>query len=626
MLKAWTSPNGFRHEGRFWTLNVPRLRPTPYTKPHPYRDPRGVVRGRRAAPRAPRPALPDERAVARDHAEAPRAYRADHGRVPASTPRTSRAAWTRSWVWRNVVVAETDEEARRIGMPAFEAMQEHRKKLREKIYAEQGIIMKKETVPPARVNPDLALIAGSPATVAARMAEIEATGVGGVICSFRLGPMPAEVAARSIRLFMEQVAPRFTPHARCRPRRNSGASDRSGRPAPACFPTEPLNKRILGRASGPVPGFRMRPKAQSQTVSHPGPARIRANGRAMSQTSPASGQRRSTLPPSWPVTVASITRDPTPRLWGSRGGAAGLGPADTQQPALLIGLPGDRHAPGRRRQRAMLRRIGREFVDHHAERLHRLGAQAQRRPVQHESRAVAAAPSSAPPKGASSSAQQGAERRAGPALRGEQRLRARQRRDAALDQPRIAGRILGAGQAQDRLHDRERVARAVVHLLRQQVAPVLGLAPLGDVAVGAGQAQRQAGRGVAAHHRGGALDPAPGPVGALEAIFDPVARHPAGRHLVPGRAHARAVGRVDARVSQSATAGLRPIRGQAQDRRCERSERVVMPVARSVSQVPKRPASIARRSRSSPSRSEAVRSATRCSSPASVTPSARCCR
>ena len=41
------------------------------------------------------------------------------------------------------------------------------------------------------------------------MAEIEATGVGGVICSFRLGPMSADVTNNSIRLFMEQVAPRF---------------------------------------------------------------------------------------------------------------------------------------------------------------------------------------------------------------------------------------------------------------------------------------------------------------------------------------------------------------------------------------------------------------------------------
>jgi hypothetical protein len=30
-----------------------------------------------------------------------------------------------------------------------------------------------------------------------------------VICSFRLGPMSAEVTSNSIRLFMENVAPRF---------------------------------------------------------------------------------------------------------------------------------------------------------------------------------------------------------------------------------------------------------------------------------------------------------------------------------------------------------------------------------------------------------------------------------
>jgi alkanesulfonate monooxygenase SsuD/methylene tetrahydromethanopterin reductase-like flavin-dependent oxidoreductase (luciferase family) len=114
-----------------------------------------------------------------------------------------------SWVWRNVVVAETDAEAARIGIPAFEAMQEQRRTLRERIYAEQGIRMVEEKVPPARVQVEHALITGSPATVAERMAEIEATGVGGVICAFRLGPMPAEAARESIRLFMTRVAPQF---------------------------------------------------------------------------------------------------------------------------------------------------------------------------------------------------------------------------------------------------------------------------------------------------------------------------------------------------------------------------------------------------------------------------------
>src|SRR5262249_16638556 len=35
MIKAWTH-DGFEHEGRFWPLRVPQLRPRPLTKPHPY--------------------------------------------------------------------------------------------------------------------------------------------------------------------------------------------------------------------------------------------------------------------------------------------------------------------------------------------------------------------------------------------------------------------------------------------------------------------------------------------------------------------------------------------------------------------------------------------------------------
>lgn len=212
MLKAWSSPNGFRHDGRFWTLNVPRLRPTPYTKPHPY-----VIRAASSEDGAlhlARRGLPFLMNVQSNEVTARRlaAYRATMAGAGFDAAHIARCM-KESWVWRNVVVAETDEEARAIALPAFEAMQEHRRKLREKIYAEQGIIMKKETAPPAHVNPELALFAGSPDTVATRLAEVEATGVGGVICSFRLGPMPAEVAARSIRLFMERVAPRFAGRA-----------------------------------------------------------------------------------------------------------------------------------------------------------------------------------------------------------------------------------------------------------------------------------------------------------------------------------------------------------------------------------------------------------------------------
>jgi alkanesulfonate monooxygenase SsuD/methylene tetrahydromethanopterin reductase-like flavin-dependent oxidoreductase (luciferase family) len=53
------------------------------------------------------------------------------------------------------------------------------------------------------------MICGSPATVVEAITEIDRIGVGGLLMVFRIGPMPAEVAQASIRLFMEKVAPEF---------------------------------------------------------------------------------------------------------------------------------------------------------------------------------------------------------------------------------------------------------------------------------------------------------------------------------------------------------------------------------------------------------------------------------
>jgi alkanesulfonate monooxygenase SsuD/methylene tetrahydromethanopterin reductase-like flavin-dependent oxidoreductase (luciferase family) len=210
MLKAWTSPGGFSHHGKFWDIKAPRLRPECFTQPHP-----AVIRAassEEGALHLARRGLPfmmnvQSLEATRKRLSAYRAELADTGHDEATIAR----CMEESWVWRNVVVAETDAEAARIGIPAFEAMQDQRRVMRERVYAEQGIRMVKEVVPPARTQVEHSLIHGSPATVAAKMAEIDRTGVGGVICSFRLGPMPAEVANESIRLFMTRVAPEFQP-------------------------------------------------------------------------------------------------------------------------------------------------------------------------------------------------------------------------------------------------------------------------------------------------------------------------------------------------------------------------------------------------------------------------------
>jgi len=73
MLRAWTG-GAFEHRGRFWQLQVPMLRPRPYTQPR--------LLGRRVADRvgAAGQAVPDERAVVRDDGAAHRRLSSDDAR------------------------------------------------------------------------------------------------------------------------------------------------------------------------------------------------------------------------------------------------------------------------------------------------------------------------------------------------------------------------------------------------------------------------------------------------------------------------------------------------------------------------------------------------------------------
>jgi alkanesulfonate monooxygenase SsuD/methylene tetrahydromethanopterin reductase-like flavin-dependent oxidoreductase (luciferase family) len=88
-------------------------------------------------------------------------------------------------------------------------MQQNRAAMRERVFAEQGVAMPGHGhhAPATRTVAGHALLCGSPATVAEKMAEIAKIGVGGVILQFRLGPMPHEVAAASLTLFMQRVMP-----------------------------------------------------------------------------------------------------------------------------------------------------------------------------------------------------------------------------------------------------------------------------------------------------------------------------------------------------------------------------------------------------------------------------------
>ena len=237
VMRAWTSEAGFQHRGRFWNLNVPVLRPRPYTKPHPFAIHATASEG--SIVELGHKGQPFLMNVQSNETTRHRitAWRAAAQQAGFSETAIA-AALDQSWVWRNIVVADTNEEAERIGVPAFIAMHEHRVAMRHRVEREQGLTLFKQGAPrPAHGDPRL-LIRGSPSSVARQMAEVAELGVGGVILTFRIGPLTHEQTVRSLTLFMQEVAPQLRATGRvfgdCPPReaaQSEGGSTGRGRPS-----------------------------------------------------------------------------------------------------------------------------------------------------------------------------------------------------------------------------------------------------------------------------------------------------------------------------------------------------------------------------------------------------------
>lgn len=209
MVRAWTGGE-FVHEGRFWQLKVPMLRPRPYSQPHP-----PVVRGSSTdaslieLAQQGKPFLMNVQSL-ETTARRVELYRqtmrgAGYGEAAVA------ANLADSWVWRNLFMAPTDAAAERIAIPAFETMTRVRAEMRNRIFAETGerIAVPTRDLPGSRNARGDGVLHGSPATVAEDIAALEAIGIGGIIGTFRLGPMPHEVAAESLSLFLREVAPQF---------------------------------------------------------------------------------------------------------------------------------------------------------------------------------------------------------------------------------------------------------------------------------------------------------------------------------------------------------------------------------------------------------------------------------
>jgi len=208
LVKAWTTEN-YKHDGRFWQLELPVLRPQVYQKPHPpiIRACSGLESTLEMA-REGRPFLMNLQSdeTTRDRMDQYRAAMSEAGHDDEAIARNV----ADSWVWRNIFVADTDAEAEAVGVPFFRDMRIYLQENRDRMNTASELKAQSSRITgSARDSLEHGLIFGSPETVCERLENLNDIGVGGLIIHFRLGAMPYDAAAHSLRLFAEKVAPNF---------------------------------------------------------------------------------------------------------------------------------------------------------------------------------------------------------------------------------------------------------------------------------------------------------------------------------------------------------------------------------------------------------------------------------
>ena len=208
LVKSWTT-NNYKHDGKYWQLELPVLRPQVFQKPHPpmIRACSGLESTLEMA-REGRPFMmnvqSDETTVKRLRQYQTTMSEAGH------SDETVAQSMADSWVWRNIFVADTDAEAEKLGIPYFREMRAYLQTNRDKMNTTAELQAQATgAVGAARNSLEHGVIVGSPETVSERLQAVNDSGVGGVIIHFRLGAMPDDLNSHSMKLFAEQVMPNF---------------------------------------------------------------------------------------------------------------------------------------------------------------------------------------------------------------------------------------------------------------------------------------------------------------------------------------------------------------------------------------------------------------------------------
>lgn len=212
LIKAWTTDNvDFR--GRYYRAAFPSVRPRPYQKPHPRLARACINRESIAAmARIGRPILLRGSSTNSTAADI-RLYRETMADAGFAAPAIA-ANLSQIWVWREMHLAPTDEQAMAEFLPAqhdaFTRMQEYRARWNPAEYP-----MSRQAPPLGRSgyaavpNPDATEnLVGSPQRVTEQIAQMRDAGIRNLMLTNR-GLMPPDQTAASLKLLSEKVMPHF---------------------------------------------------------------------------------------------------------------------------------------------------------------------------------------------------------------------------------------------------------------------------------------------------------------------------------------------------------------------------------------------------------------------------------
>jgi alkanesulfonate monooxygenase SsuD/methylene tetrahydromethanopterin reductase-like flavin-dependent oxidoreductase (luciferase family) len=207
LVKAWTSED-VRHEGRFWQVAFPELRPRPYQQPHPPLVRACISEGSVGAmAKIGRPILIGIQTV---ETLRHRLQLYQHTMLEAGfSAAYVEQSLDQSWAQRGLYVCENEAEALETADLALKRYRAHLLQARQK-YNPGGEPPRPPGQPPTAAEMvEHAFLLGSPERIVDQIAELREAGVRNLLLNVNVGQILHEQVVRSMRLFGDKVLPRL---------------------------------------------------------------------------------------------------------------------------------------------------------------------------------------------------------------------------------------------------------------------------------------------------------------------------------------------------------------------------------------------------------------------------------